>query len=247
MSAASATLPFQSRRGTTISVQIHQLLRERIVAGALMPGQALSENELAASHGVSRTPVREALGKLEEDGLIRIIPQYGTFVAPIVPEHVYANQFIREALECACLGEAAARCGDADARELRALLSRQRTAETDAVFFEADEAMHRRLMAIGGQAHAWRIVETAKLHLDRVRHLAVRSTLKRRAIISEHAVIVDRVASGDAAGATAAMRAHLRGVYDSIDAVMRDHPDFFSAVTADARPARPKAAERVTP
>ncbi len=229
---------FQSRRGNTIAVQIHRRLREQIVTGALAPRQTVSENALAASLGVSRTPVREALGKLEEDGLIQIIPQYGTFVTPIVPEHVYGNQFIREALECACIEAAAAQCTDTDAQKLRVLLARQRTAESDAAFFQADEAMHCLLMAVGGQEHAWSVVETAKLHLDRVRHLAVRSTVKRRAILREHAEIIDRVASGDGPSATAAMRAHLRGVYASIDAVMHAHPHFFSEITTAARPAR---------
>jgi DNA-binding GntR family transcriptional regulator len=237
---------FLSRRRTTISVQIHQRLRARIVAGELVPRQTLSENELAASLGVSRTPVREALGKLEEDGLIQIIPQYGTFVAPIVPEHVYGNQFIREALECASLGAAAARCTESDARQLRALVARQRAADSDAVFFQADEAMHCMLMAIGGQEHAWQVVETAKLHLDRVRHLAVRSTMKRRSIIKEHNAIIDCVVAGDAIGATAAMRAHLRGIYASINAVMREHPQFFSDVTTDARPARRPAGAQIS-
>jgi len=242
---------FQSRRGGTIAIQIHRRLRDQIVAGDLAPRQPLSENALAASLGVSRTPVREALGKLEEEGLIQIIPQYGTFVTPIVPEHVYGNQFIREALECACLEAAAAQCTESDGQQLRALIARQRTAESDAVFFQADEAMHCLLMAIGGQEHAWQIVETAKLHLDRVRHLAVRSTMKRRAILKEHVAIVGHVVAGEGAQATAAMRAHLRGVYASINAVMRDHPHFFSDVTSDARPARrtatPNASESQMP
>jgi DNA-binding GntR family transcriptional regulator len=229
---------FQSRRQATISVQIHQRLRASIVSGDMVPRQPLSENELAASLGVSRTPVREALGKLEEEGLVQIIPQYGTFVAPIVPEHVYGNQFIREALECACLEAAAVRCTESHGRQLRALIARQRAAESDSAFFSADDAMHCLLMAIGGQEHAWRIVEAAKLHLDRVRHLAVRNTVKRRLIIREHSSIVDRVVAGDAAGATLAMRTHLRGVYASIGDVMSAHPQFFSDVPNDARPSR---------
>jgi len=167
-------------------------------------------------------------------------------VTPIVPEHVYGNQFIREALECACLEAAAAQCTESDGQQLRALIARQRTAESDAVFFQADEAMHCLLMAIGGQEHAWQIVETAKLHLDRVRHLAVRSTMKRRAILKEHVAIVGHVVAGEGALATAAMRAHLRGVYASINAVMRDHPHFFSDVTSDARPMRRNATSKTS-
>jgi GntR family transcriptional regulator, rspAB operon transcriptional repressor len=229
---------FESRRKLTIGAQVYRQLRTLIVTGEMTPNQPISENELALALGVSRTPVREALGKLEEDGLVQIIPQFGTFVSPIIPEHVYSNQFIREALECACLETAAERCTQADAERLRALIERQRVAIADDDFFAADETMHRLLMTIGGQAHAWTVIEGVKLHLDRVRRLAVRNSLKRHMIIQEHETIVAHVAAGEGAAAVTAMRAHLRGVYASINAIMRDHPDFFSGAPADARPTR---------
>ena len=140
-----------------------------------MPRQLLSENELAAPLGVSRTPIREALSKLEQEGLVEIVPQHGTYVTPIVPDRVYGNPFVREALESAWIGAAASRCTEGDAEHLRAVLERQRAAASDAAFFEADEAMHCLLMAIGGHEHAWEVVAAAKLHLDRVRRLAVRA------------------------------------------------------------------------
>jgi GntR family transcriptional regulator, rspAB operon transcriptional repressor len=229
---------FESRRKLTIAAQVHRQLRTLIVTGEMTPNQPISENELALALGVSRTPVREALGKLEDDGLVQIIPQFGTFVSPIVPEHVYSNQFIREALECACLETAAIRCTPADTQHLRTLIERQRVAIADDDFFSADEAMHRTLMIIGGHEHAWAVIESVKLHLDRVRRLAVRNSLKRHTIIQEHETIVAHIAAGDSAAAVAAMRAHLRGVYASINAVMQDHPHFFAGTPSDPRPAR---------
>ncbi|MEJ1977537.1 MAG: GntR family transcriptional regulator [Acetobacteraceae bacterium] len=237
---------FESSRKSTIAVQIHAQLRRQIILGTLTPRQPLSENELSASLGVSRTPVREALGKLEKEGLIQIIPQYGTFVSPIQVDQVYSNQFVREALECAALPLAAAHCTVADGRQLRALLSRQRACDDDTAFFACDEAMHALLMAIAGQERAWDVVETAKLHLDRVRHLAVRSPLKRKSIIAEHVVIVGHVLAGDAEAAVGAMRSHLRGVFASIEPVMQQHPQFFSDNTAETRPLR-RASKADTP
>src|ERR1700761_4870476 len=105
-----APLQLASGRRATIAVQIYRHLRRQIVAGDYAPLQPLSENELAAVFGVSRTPIREALGKLEEEKLVSILPQYGTFVSPIVIDRVFSDQFVREAIECAAIGEAAARC-----------------------------------------------------------------------------------------------------------------------------------------
>jgi GntR family transcriptional regulator, rspAB operon transcriptional repressor len=229
-----------SARQSTAALQVHALLRRQIVEGKLVPRQRLSENELSAQLGISRTPIREAFGKLEEERLVEIIPQYGTFVAPIRIDDVYDNQFVRETMECGALAKAVERVTAEDARELRAILDRQSRHRTgDAVpFFEADEAMHAKLMAIAGHQRAWLIVDLAKVHLDRVRRLAARSTAKRAAVLEEHRAIIDRVIHRDAAGAVAAMASHLRRVFQSVEPVMQQHPEFFTDVPAGAPPAR---------
>jgi GntR family transcriptional regulator, rspAB operon transcriptional repressor len=243
--AAESTTPvLRSSRAATISVQVYRHLRERIVAGGYVPLQSISENELAEAFGVSRTPVREALGKLEEEDLISILPRYGTFVAPIRVSRVASDQFVREALECAAVAEAASRCTERDAAALRDILQRQASARTDAAFFEADETMHRTLMALAGRAAAWHIVDAAKATLDRIRHLSVRQTVKRRAILAEHARIVARVIAGDGPGAVSAMREHLRGVFTSTEQAMQRHPEFFHEAPGEPRPARRKRTAR---
>ena len=235
-----AELRLLTGRQATIAVQIYQHLRRQIVAGDFVPLQPLSENDLAASFGVSRTPVREALGKLEEERLVSILPQYGTFVAPILTDRVFSDQFVREALECAAIGEAAARCTGQDAAALRAIIEHQRAAPSDKAFFAADEAMHRALMVLAGQEAAWQVVDAAKVNLDRIRHLSARHTFKRLSILAEHEGIVEAVIAGDRDGAVAAMRQHLRGVFTSSGQMMRMHPEFFHGTAGDPRPARRK-------
>jgi DNA-binding GntR family transcriptional regulator len=232
-------LTLLSGRRATIAVQIYRHLRRQIVAGDYVPLQPLSENELAARFGVSRTPIREALGKLEEERLVSILPQYGTFVAPILTDRVFSDQFVREALECAAIGEAARRCARPDAAALHALIEDQRAAASEKLFFAADEAMHRALMTLAGQEAAWQVVDAAKVNLDRIRHLAARHTFKRQSILVEHERIIGAVAAGDPDGAVAAMRDHLRGVFASSKQMMQMHPEFFQS-PGDARPARPK-------
>ena len=90
------------------------LLRDAIVAAQLEPGRQLSENELAALLGVSRTPIREALQRLRDDRLVEIVPQLGTFVTRISENAVADAQFVREALECAAVRGAALRARDQD-------------------------------------------------------------------------------------------------------------------------------------
>ncbi|MEP7276539.1 MAG: GntR family transcriptional regulator, partial [Betaproteobacteria bacterium] len=97
-------------------------LRDEILSGRMRPGQALSENELAQRLGLSRTPIREAIIRLESEGLLTVRPQVGTTVAPIDVEAVADVQFLREAIECRTVALAAKRATAADARELRSQL-----------------------------------------------------------------------------------------------------------------------------
>ena len=233
-------LQLLSGRRATIAVQIYRHLRRQIVAGDYVPLQPLSENELAQHFRVSRTPIREALGKLEEERLVSILPQYGTFVAPIRTDRVFGDQFVREALECAAIGEAARRCTAEDGAMLRAIVEQQRAAPSERTFFEADEAMHRALMVLAGQETAWQVVDAAKVNLDRIRHLSARHTFKRLSILAEHEEIIEAVIAGDPERAVAAMRLHLRGVFTSCGQMMERHPEFFQGTSDDPRPARRK-------
>ena len=233
-------LALVSGRRATIAMQIYRHLRTRILTGDYPPLHLLSEAELAATFGVSRTPVREAFGKLEEEELITIQPQYGSFVSLVRIDRVVGDQFVREALECAAIRIAAERCTQDDAAALQAILHIQRTSETDREFFAADEAMHRALLRLAGQDAAWHVLDAAKVNLDRIRLLSVRALFKRRLTLREHQRIIAAVIANDAEAAAAAMRDHLRGVFASSAQMMALHPEFFQADAADPRPARRK-------
>jgi DNA-binding GntR family transcriptional regulator len=126
------TAPTRPRtRGNSAWAGVYQDLREQIVSVALDPGSRLSENELAAGYGVSRTPVREALIRLADDGLVEVFPQLGTYVSRISVREVREAQFIREALETAALPLVAERAGPADYTRLEAVLAEQRAARAD--------------------------------------------------------------------------------------------------------------------
>ena len=85
--------------GRRLADQVYERLLDEIVSGALPPGTPMAELDLCDRLGVSRTPVREALIKLADVDLVRILPQSGTFVAPVSREAFGHAQFIREHLE----------------------------------------------------------------------------------------------------------------------------------------------------
>ena len=82
---------------------VHANLRQRIITLQILPGSSLSENELAAELNVSRTPVREVLILLADEGLVEVFPQIGTFVSLVDPQRVRDAQFLREAVEVTAL------------------------------------------------------------------------------------------------------------------------------------------------
>jgi GntR family transcriptional regulator, rspAB operon transcriptional repressor len=240
-----------ARRRPTVATEVRAYLRRMIVRGTLPPGHPLSENEVAGNLGLSRTPVREAFIKLEEEGLIAIYPQYGTFVAPIRVADVYDSQFVRDSLECAALVKVIENLNPEAQRTIESMLAVQRRhlSGEAAPFFEADETFHATLMRIAGHARAWSVVEAAKGQHDRIRCLTVQDPLKRRAIFKEHSEIVERILCRDVAGAVQAMKRHLRGVFESVEIVMARHPDFFAPTAESALqpPKRPIPARREVP
>lgn len=242
--AEGGTAPPPARprlRRQTIASQIHAMLKREIVTNQLTPHTRLSEQEIAQRFAVSRTPVREALIKLVEEKLVEIYPQYGSFVAPILLGDVLDSQFVREALECAAVEQAAARITPEQAARLAALLDQQReraAADDYDGFFAADEALHALIMDIAGHPDAWRLVEQAKTQMDRVRYLSMHLVRKRATVIAEHGAIVEPLARGDGAAAVAAMRLHLRGLFGSVAALTESKSGYFA--DAAARPARPR-------
>lgn len=220
-----------SLRRNTISAQIHALLRRDIVAGRILPRALLAEQDLAARFGVSRTPIREAMIKLSEEGLVEIFPQYGSFVAPIKLAEVFDAQFARELLECAAIEKAVARIEGADDKTLKALIARQRLllrAGDQDGFFRADEDLHALILRIAGHASAWHIVENTKAQMDRVRYLAMTIPRKQSFVVAEHAAVVDNLIARDRKGAVEAMRVHLRGIFRTIEILRREKHDYFS-------------------
>ncbi|WP_307865431.1 GntR family transcriptional regulator [Streptomyces montanisoli] len=224
--------------------QVYEQLRARIIRLDLEPGSALSENDLAAELGVSRTPVRESLILLGEEGLVDVYPQLGTFVSRIRIGDVASAQFVREALELAALRDAVGEAGPRDIVELRRLVRAQEDAAQDGDsegFFRFDEAFHARLMAVGGHAAAWQVVAGAKAQLDRARRLSLPLTQQMPLLIGQHGAVVDLLEAADGPAAEESLRGHLRLVFGDVERIRARHPELFTEDGPAPRPRRKPA------
>lgn len=211
-------------------VQAYQALRDAIVRIDLEPGQQLSENELASQMGVSRTPVREALARLRDEQLVRVVPQLGTFVSRISVAAVGDAQFIREALECAAVRLAAERAGQNDhelLEELMAAQERTRAADDVDAFYHLDDSFHHALCDLSRHPAVWTISQRAKSHLNRIRRLSLTVPAYLPEMIDEHRRVVDAVVAGDPDAAELALRYHLRQVLRELPNLREQRPDYF--------------------
>lgn len=218
--------------GISARDQVYLRLREDIVTAVIEPGRRVSENELADRLGVSRTPVREALQRLEDERLVAIVPQLGTFVTLISPGSIADAAFVREALEGAAIRLATEHVAEGRAslelvHENLALQDAAVAADDDAAFDELDEELHRLLCLAAGHEVAWALARRANGHLDRVRRLGLPEPGFLETLAGEHRAIVAAVAEGDEDRAHTTLSRHLRTVLSSVPAIRGAHPDYF--------------------
>jgi GntR family transcriptional regulator, rspAB operon transcriptional repressor len=205
-------------------------LRNAIIAMALTPGTALNEKELTNRYGVSRTPVREALIRLKEEGLVEIFPQAGTFVSRIPAAAIPEAVVIREALESAAAVRVA-RLGDKSSLDrLDSLIADQHEAVRlgdQEAFHNADEAFHAAISESAGFPGIWRMAQMAKTQIDRARRLTLPVPGRMDMVIAEHLKIVDAMRRGDEPGVRQAIASHVGTILPDLEQLVQDYPDYF--------------------
>lgn len=232
-------------RKQNLTEQIHGYLLQEIVQGHMPANSTISENEIATKFGVSRTPIREVLLLLEKQGLVRIYPQVGSFVAPIRLADVIEAQFLREHLECALMHEAIARVIEADRQRLRVVLRKQKAAleENDAeAFYDLDEEMHALFAEIAGKPGLWELIRQRKVHLDRVRRISLQTPSRMADVYAQHLRICAGLLEGQQEQAIAELRSHLRGVLQTVERLGLSEADTEPAVPSRKRRTRAEIA-----
>lgn len=219
-----------SRTRSRASDRVYDELLTAIRTLRIAPGASLSETELARQLNVSRTPLREAITRLVEAGIVSVIPQVGTRVERIQLQEVEQARFVRENLEVAALAAACA-SSRRDVGPLRDLLAEQRRCHRGGDrdgFFAADEQLHEQIFVLSGYPRAWTAMQSMKLQLDRVRRLSLPEPHVIRALIAEHTAIVDAIEAGDSRKGRALVRKHSGRVNQYAPALKAQYPDYFA-------------------
>jgi DNA-binding GntR family transcriptional regulator len=208
---------------------IHAIIRQDIIALRLRPGARVSENELARRFGTSRTPVREALLRLVDEGLIEVWPQRGTFITPISLQAVRRARFVREAMEVAILRRAAEQGLSAQSlRDVNSAIAEQEAARDNPEFFtRADDAFHRAFADSIDVGNIWTVLEREKAQFDRLRFLSLPNVTPISTLISQHKAMLLAVLRGDVMRAERAAREHLSEVLKVSDTLVASHPELI--------------------
>jgi DNA-binding GntR family transcriptional regulator len=185
-----------------------------IESGALKPGARLREVELSEWVGASRTPIREALGRLEGEGLIARDPSRGMVVAELDHGLVAELYVMREVLEGTAAALAARHASDAEIDALRELALRDREVGDDpARLARLNRLFHEAMFRCAHNRFLMRAVHSLRQSMVLLGQTTLAVPGRPGTARTEHAAIVDAIARHDAEGAATAARAHIRAAY----------------------------------
>lgn len=230
MSALAAVPPLRLERGRQAAPQVFDHLRERIIALDLKPGTVLARTELMEQFGLSQTPIRDALLRLAEEGLVDIFPQHATVVSPIDLGQVRQAHFLRRSIELEVVRTLALAADSRVTEALSASVARQKALlETEDYqgFTALDQSFHRQMYEAAGVPDLWTLVRSRSGHLDRLRRLHLPAPGKTRDVQHQHSQILDAIIAGAPDLAQSRLRDHLSGTLAQIDEIRARHPDYF--------------------
>ena len=217
---------WEPMKATTLKENVTNLLRRAIVDGTLPAGEDLNQAQIAERLGISRGPVREALGRLEQEGLIKSVPYKGVIVTPLTATYIRDLYSLRAALECFALRQGVKRRDAKDVDELGEIVDAMRGAikkrELEQVT-RLDLRFHNAIVRMGRNellSHAW---APLRIGVERCLYSMHRSYASLEEVIGTHPPILDALRAGDADAAAGLLEAHILESGDHLCALWQEH------------------------
>ncbi len=206
-------------------------LRNRIIYLELKPDTVLSRADLAQEYNVSITPLRDALQKLETEGLVEIFPQSKTVVTRIDSDEIAEAVFLRRSIEIEIVRHLAENADESVIARLKSIISMQEaiaesTGEIGS-FQQLDKAFHKTMIYAAGYPGLHKIIRARTGDLNRLRFLDMWDDKKIRQVIADHKAIVAAIEAHDPEKAVASVRHHLSQTISRLNTLRNKHPDFF--------------------
>ncbi len=202
-----------SVRNSPLVERVYEAIKQDILMSHLQPGEPLLEEELARRLSVSRTPIREALRKLEHEGLIRIVPNKGAFVRVLTPKDIREIYEVREALESFAAGRAALALPDKEIERF-VTLARSLQARKPQLGYrhlrDAWEALRQTVIDASGNERIQSILATINDQIEAARHYASAPPGRIEELLADFISVVHALKKRDRSASAGAVREHLR-------------------------------------
>lgn len=204
---------------STVNERVYDRLCELLAQGRWSTGERIDERTLAKQLGVSRTPLREALGRLASEGVIIHRSYQGNFVRTFTRQQVRDLFEVRKSLECLAARLACAQINDHEVAQLRATVEEchRHLDEGNLSRFEAgDRLFHSQIVAIGRNDALAFSLRVLSLHIQLVRHLANTEPDLREETRVHRIAVVEAMEDRDADRAAASLERHIADVQNSV-------------------------------
>lgn len=204
-------------------------ITENIKSADLEPGQAISENEISAFLGVSRTPVRESIQELHKAALIEIYPQRGSYVSLINSQYVEEAVFLRKVLDIAVIEEACDMATEEDIKQLEENVALQEfylEKDNTEKIFELDNEFHRMIYVTAKKETIHNMRQMIMIHFDRVRTLSM-LTVKDKKIVGDHRLMLEAIKEKDKEKAKEIVEKHLNRYRLDQEELIKTFPQYF--------------------
>jgi DNA-binding GntR family transcriptional regulator len=196
----------------------------------LEPGMDVSVQKLSERYGVSRTPVREAVVRLQQSGLVEIYPQRKTVVSKIDLKRVREEWFIRTSLESAVVDGFIHNCSELVADTLQELINKQKRYMDKKHFFEfycKDSRFHQLIFETAGQELSWFTIEEVASHYNRIRLLHGKMNGVEQAGIDKHERMVAAARRRDVEAMRKVVMEHSNSLLEQVNSMAKQYPHFF--------------------
>lgn len=200
-------------------------IRQAIISGQFPPGMRLMELQLAEEMGVSRTPVREAIRKMELEGLVVMIPRRGAYVADISIKDINEVYEVRTALDVLSAGLAAERIDKSEIQEMRELLAEEAAlveARDYPKIIDNDTAFHDVIYRASGTTRCMNIISNLREQITAIRGRSMPYPGRVEIMLKEHRAIFDAIAAGKVEKAQEAVRTHMENAKQTLLKVIKE-------------------------
>ena len=214
----------------TASEDVYDKVKSDILSLSRVPGAEIKINEIAEEMGISRSPVRDALMKLSDEGLVDMLPQRGCWVSLINLERVDEERFLRHSLEKSVLSYFMEYAKASDISKLQYFVSLQKEALKDGdegLFFTYDDQMHESIFHSAGKGRIWQIIARETGHYRRMRILSFDQPGVLDKNIEQHIELIEALKEKDIAAALRIEGEHVFKLTFEAGEIIHDNPSYF--------------------